>query len=810
MGCGSSRDVVDNSLRTVNDPKANVTEDKSTNNNVIKEETGFVLANESPRFKIGDRVHVRGYVGTVKYQGKTKLGEGKWIGIELEKPHPQGNNGAFQEITYFSCKPKHGLIVRPEAVFHHKQELENELSKISPETIVFIQNKMRRMLAKIRLGRLQERSGNEKIIDKHVINTPVEEEESPNRLGIYLTKPFTRSRDKAFAIYRWLTFNIDYDVDGFFGRSSKKSCLAEDVLASKSSVCAGYANLFEAMGKAAGLEIHVISGYAKGYGYQPGQKIQGTNHAWNAIRIEDQWYLSDATWGAGYIGNDMMFHREPSSYRFLMDPEYAIFDHLPEDNKWQFLDEPVTNETFADAAVMSGEMYSMGIELLSHKKLLYAIDNDSIDMTFYCPGKKMVLMGNIKSSSDERLSDGRERVQIRPCGINQVKLRAQFPAPGSYTINIYVKVDGSWTQGTSYIIKTTMGCGDNKGGFPQISGNLNDNGFDIVSPIENIETNNGKAEIRLSCYSKRFLSISGNVLGATEMEKNMIKNYCLCLPEKTNDGFCLKVDTPGPGTYILNIFAKKDDGKSLFLCKYYITNTEVARRDVIGFPRLSDDFHTFKLELMEPQENVITLDGRLELKIKGTDISTISFNCSLQPDLGTALQLQPNQQLCFYKKCDDEVTIQIDAPVQGLYTLNIFGSQQGMPEPSKQVWLCTYRIYSKNKLERPVFGFPRLSPEFAQWGLVLVEPKENIHSRDGHAQIVMKCTDKDIDLLCNLKQNQKGLDKLCNITSNDDKKIISIKLSEGLFNLNIFGKREGDNQYTYLLSYLMKSDGPSH
>ncbi|KAK3705158.1 hypothetical protein QZH41_003760 [Actinostola sp. cb2023] len=686
MGCGSSKDV----QPTTNRSKVTANALNTDNNNVVVHKDTLVLDAENivkeKRYKIGDRVHVRGYVGTVKFLGHTKLGEGEWIGIELDKPHAQGNNGAFEETKYFSCKPKHGLIVRPQAVSLHKEEIVEGVtfSKSCPETIVFIQNKMRQLLEKIRLRKLQERSGNEKLIDKHVMNTPAEEEESSNRLSVYLTEPFTSDRDKAYAIYKWLTLNIAYDVDGFFGRDSKKSCQAEDVLTSKLSVCAGYANLFEAMGKAAGLDIQVISGYAKGYGHQPGQRIQGTNHAWNALRIDDQWYLSDATWGAGNVGYDMMFHRDTNTYRFLMDPEYAIFDHLPEDEKWQLLDEPVSKETFGGAAVMSGPMYCMGVEFLSHKDQHYDIDSDSMEITFYCPGKKMILMSKVKDSSGQALS-GLERTQIRPCGINQVKMRAQFPSPGTYTIDIYVNVEGSWTSGTSYTITTTKGFGEDKGGFPQISGSFYD-GFDLISPLENIETNSGKAEIKLECYSRRFSSVFGNVLGVNESGKNIVKNQALCFLEVTNAGFLLKVDTPGPGTYMLNIFAKEDN-KNHFLCKYYITNTEKDTRDVTGFPRLTDDFHAWGLELVEPRENIVTSDGRATIKIKAAQsISTISLNCNLQPDSGTNIHLQPNQQLCFYEKSNDMLIVKIDAPRAGMYTLNIFGARDG--EESKQIESC--------------------------------------------------------------------------------------------------------------------------
>ena len=57
-------------------------------------------------FAIGDRVHVRGYVGIVKFVGLTELGEGEWIGIEMNQELEQGNDGSYEGIQYFLCGRK--------------------------------------------------------------------------------------------------------------------------------------------------------------------------------------------------------------------------------------------------------------------------------------------------------------------------------------------------------------------------------------------------------------------------------------------------------------------------------------------------------------------------------------------------------------------------------------------------------------------------------------------------------------------------------------------------------------------------------
>jgi len=64
---------------------------------------------------LGALVEVTAGRGIVRFVGATSFSSGKWVGIEL--PEPKGkNDGSVEDVTYFSCKPKHGVFVRPSQV----------------------------------------------------------------------------------------------------------------------------------------------------------------------------------------------------------------------------------------------------------------------------------------------------------------------------------------------------------------------------------------------------------------------------------------------------------------------------------------------------------------------------------------------------------------------------------------------------------------------------------------------------------------------------------------------------------------------
>ena len=66
-------------------------------------------------------VHCTVFVGVIRYIGPVEFAEGVWLGVELRTAVGK-NDGTVQDKRYFTCKPNHGLIVRPSKVqYTHTQ-----------------------------------------------------------------------------------------------------------------------------------------------------------------------------------------------------------------------------------------------------------------------------------------------------------------------------------------------------------------------------------------------------------------------------------------------------------------------------------------------------------------------------------------------------------------------------------------------------------------------------------------------------------------------------------------------------------------
>ena len=188
-------------------------------------------------------------------------------------------------------------------------------------------------------------------IDSYVRNCPNSIDKDLDQLVSYLDIIADSDIEKARAIYVWLAENISYDAKSInknkYGHNS-----ALGVLKSKKAVCAGYAKLFEILGKKMGLNIQFVTGYSKNDVLEESWDFMGEDgdHAWNMIKIDDEWRVFDATWGAGNGRDDargrLVFTKEFSDNWFDLSPHEAIFSHFPEDTSLILTKPRLTLEKF--------------------------------------------------------------------------------------------------------------------------------------------------------------------------------------------------------------------------------------------------------------------------------------------------------------------------------------------------------------------------------------------------------------------------------------------------------------------------------
>ncbi len=75
---------------------------------------------------------------------------------------------------------------------------------------------------------------------------------------------------------------------------------------------------------------------------------------WNAVKIAGQWRLIDVTWAAGYVdAGGTRFSRKFNPGFFCTLLALFVQNHLPDDEAWQLLAQPLSKKAFAAQPLIS-------------------------------------------------------------------------------------------------------------------------------------------------------------------------------------------------------------------------------------------------------------------------------------------------------------------------------------------------------------------------------------------------------------------------------------------------------------------------
>lgn len=272
-------------------------------------------------------------------------------------------------------------------------------------------------------------------IDAHAGATPTAPTANIRSLANCLASAASSDLEKARAIYRWMTANIAYDDAAYFSRQFPPMDAAA-VLARRTAVCAGYANLFAPLGRAMGLQVEVVRGFAKGYRYRIGESVaREPNHDWTVVQVGGHWYLVDSTWGAGDADAKGEFVRRYTDFYFLPPPQQFIYRHLPLDPMWQLLDPAVSRSEFERLAYLHEGFFRFGLQLRSHREAVIE-SGTSLTIELGAPSGTFI-MASVNDSPDA-------------VGVTRTApgfaIDFRFPDTGRYALAIFARAGSS--QGT--------------------------------------------------------------------------------------------------------------------------------------------------------------------------------------------------------------------------------------------------------------------------------------------------------------------------------------------------------------------------
>ena len=282
-----------------------------------------------------------------------------------------------------------------------------------------------------------------------------------------LTADLKTDVEKFRSIYTWVCTNIENDYGAYQKTAKKRKKLFENqnaleewndsftpkvfenLLKHKKTSCTGYAYLVQELTTLADINCEIVNGY----GRTPTLILDDKsipNHSWNAVELNDKWYLCDPTWSAGRIvleDEGPRFEPDYFDAYFLADPKLFAKNHFPLETGWTLQSERPTFKAFLEGPVVYKEAFELNItplapgqmylEVVKNKQQSFtlntpnAFENESISLVLNNGGSDRVLQPKVTQNQ------------------NDYTLQHAFEKSGQY--DVHIKVDD--TVIATYVVK---------------------------------------------------------------------------------------------------------------------------------------------------------------------------------------------------------------------------------------------------------------------------------------------------------------------------------------------------------------------
>lgn len=237
-------------------------------------------------------------------------------------------------------------------------------------------------------------------------------------LASKIENDFSTDTEKVRAAFFWLAKNIRYDLKMYYNpkprtygfsystedEKTTKIQAAKDKIIDvafnrKMGVCEEYAQSFKKICDLLNIEAAVITGYTRNSTDEIGKPSLNTDHAWNAVKLNDKWILLDATWAAGSLLNGKWI-QEFNNYFYNIPKEKIFKTHFPENSVWVLRFGRITKEEFYKQPIFGYTFLASNAQLIDPKKGIIEITKaNNIELKFKNLDKNTLVYYTFKGSS---------------------------------------------------------------------------------------------------------------------------------------------------------------------------------------------------------------------------------------------------------------------------------------------------------------------------------------------------------------------------------------------------------------------------
>jgi transglutaminase-like putative cysteine protease len=256
-----------------------------------------------------------------------------------------------------------------------------------------------------------------------VASMPADAERSIESVARYIADRDSTPEGRLKAAHDWVADRIAYDAPAYLAHQIPAQDAAT-VFARRVAVCAGYADLLAALGKALGVEVLYLSGDAR----TDGVRETGESHAWNAARLGSRYVLVDATWDSGFI-EGTRFKKAYRTEYFETPPDVFSVDHFPREERWQLRATPLSRGDFFRQPMMTPAFYAEHRELVSPTRSQVTV-RGPLEVVMRTPAALFTLATFQRTGTEEKHDCVVERGEV-------TRVRCELPASGAYSVKLF-------------------------------------------------------------------------------------------------------------------------------------------------------------------------------------------------------------------------------------------------------------------------------------------------------------------------------------------------------------------------------------
>ena len=292
-----------------------------------------------------------------------------------------------------------------------------------------------------------------------VANMPSNVETSIKSVAEYIAQHESDPYLRIKALHDYVISRTVYDLD-VLKTGIRPSQDAQTVFQTHKAVCEGYANLFMELGRAIGEKIVYIEGKIR-RDLAPIDLIpmrlrlvnpnyDWTLHAWNAVKILDNWQLVDVTWDDNDTGAPEISY---TSDYLMLPPKAMAVSHSPRYAAWQLQDSDAQN-SFENKPILTPSFFAEKLELISPSDYQTKVEK-SAEIKIKNPQSHKQLVAIFTKTQQTQLSfwellenedSSVKQRDIRKCeteqnAVGETQISCQFKEAGDYQVFI-VSIDG--------------------------------------------------------------------------------------------------------------------------------------------------------------------------------------------------------------------------------------------------------------------------------------------------------------------------------------------------------------------------------